>query len=44
MTPEEVKQMLKERDEKKKNWLESARNKILEDVEAGKSVLAPTIS
>ena len=44
MTPEEVRQMLKERHEKKQKWLESARNKILEDVESGKSVLAPTIS
>ena len=44
MTPDEVKKMLQERDERKKEKLQAARDKIMSELEAGESALAPQIS
>lgn len=44
MTPEEVRKMLQERDERKREKLQTARDKILSQVEAGETVLAPQMS
>ena len=43
MTPEEVRTMLKERDERKREKLQAARDKILSQVDSGETVLAPQI-
>jgi len=44
MTPEEVRAMLKERDERKREKLQEVRDKILSQVDSGETVLAPQIS
>jgi hypothetical protein len=44
MTPDEVKTMLKERDEKKRAKLQEARDTILSQIESGETVLAPQIN
>lgn len=41
MTPDEVRKMLQERDERKREKLQKVRDKILSEIESGETALAP---
>lgn len=44
MTPEEVRKMLQERDERKKEKLIATRDKILSEIQAAETATAPLIN
>ena len=41
MTPDEVRKMLQERDDRKREKLQAVRDKILSEIESGETALAP---